>query len=88
MYNIKLYNNIAKVGLDQFTDCYNVGEDIENEDAIVVRSANLHELDYNDNLKAIARASGSISPVTLNLYIPKPKYNNLIYIFVIKNPEN
>lgn len=46
MYKIKLYNNIAKVGLDQFTDQYEVGEDTQDEDAIVVRSANLHELDY------------------------------------------
>ena len=43
MYKIKLYNNIAKVGLDQFTDQYEVGEDTQDEDAIVVRRANLHE---------------------------------------------
>lgn len=66
MYNIKLYNNIAKVGLDQFTDQYNVGEEIENEDAIVVRSANLHELDYNENLKAIARAGAGVNNIDID----------------------
>lgn len=65
MYKIKLYNNIAKVGLDQFTDQYEVGEDTQDEDAIVVRSANLHELDYGKNLKAIARAGAGVNNIDI-----------------------
>ena len=57
MYKIKLYNNIAKVGLDQFTDQYEVGEDTQDEDAIVVRSANLHELDYGKPLPVLEPVS-------------------------------
>ena len=56
MYKIKLYNNIAQKGLDRFNDRFLVGDDLQEEDAIIVRSANLHDLDYADNLKAPARA--------------------------------
>ena len=65
MYTIKLYNNIAKAGLDQFTDQYTVGDDKTNEDAIVVRSANLHEIDYHPNLKAIARAGAGVNNIDI-----------------------
>jgi D-3-phosphoglycerate dehydrogenase / 2-oxoglutarate reductase len=53
MSKIKLYNNIAQIGLDQFTPDYEVNENMEDEDAILVRSANLHDIEYNTNLKAI-----------------------------------
>lgn len=66
MYKIKLYNNIAQVGLDQFTDAYQVGEQIEQEDAIVVRSANLHDINYNSNLKAIARAGAGVNNIDID----------------------
>lgn len=65
MYTIKLYNNIAKAGLDQFTDQYDVGEEKTNEDAIVVRSANLHDIDYHPNLKAIARAGAGVNNIDI-----------------------
>lgn len=47
MPKIKLYNNIAQIGLDQFTPDYEVNENMEDEDAILVRSANLHDIEYN-----------------------------------------
>lgn len=51
MPKIKLYNNIAQIGLDQFTPNYEVNENMEDEDAILVRSANLHDIEYNATLK-------------------------------------
>ena len=45
MPKIKLYNNIAQIGLDQFTPDYEVNENMEDEDAILVRSANLHDIE-------------------------------------------
>ena len=66
MYKIKLYNNIAEEGLNQFDDNYEVSDTVENEDAIVVRSANLHELDYNPELKAIARAGAGVNNIDLD----------------------
>lgn len=46
MKKVKLYNNISKKALEAFPDTYQVGDDITNEDAIIVRSAKLHDLDY------------------------------------------
>lgn len=66
MYTVKLYNNIAPKGLDQFTDAFEVGEHLGDEDAIVVRSANLHDLDYGKNLKAIARAGAGVNNIDLS----------------------
>lgn len=66
MYKVKLYNNIAQKGLDQFTEEYEVAEDLDNEDAIVVRSANLHDLDYPESLKAIARAGAGVNNIDID----------------------
>jgi D-3-phosphoglycerate dehydrogenase len=65
MYKIKLYNNIAQKGLDTFTQDFEVADNLEHEDAIVVRSANLHDLEYNENLKAIARAGAGVNNIDL-----------------------
>jgi D-3-phosphoglycerate dehydrogenase len=65
MYKIRLCNNIAKKGLDQFTPEFEVGEHLADEDAIIVRSTNLHNLDYNDSLKAIARAGAGTNNIDI-----------------------
>ena len=67
MYNIKLFNKIAKVGIDQFKDnLYQVGEDVSNPDAILVRSASLHEVAFNPELKAIARAGAGVNNIPVD----------------------
>lgn len=63
---IKLYNNISDKGLNLFSDAYQVGEDAENEDAILVRSAKLHDLKYPENLKAIARAGAGVNNIDVD----------------------
>ena len=63
---IKTYNKIAKIGLDKFGKNYEVGEDVENEDGIVLRSAKLHDLEFNPNLKAIARAGAGVNNVPVD----------------------
>ena len=65
MYNIKLLNKISQVGLDEFDTNYSYGEDVENEDAILVRSASLHDYDFNSNLKAIARAGVGVDKIPI-----------------------
>ena len=66
MYNIKLLNKISPVGLDLFDEQYQVGEDINNEDGVLVRSASMHEYDMNPNLKAIARAGAGVNYIPLD----------------------
>ena len=64
MKNIKLMNKIAKVGTDVFDkDTYNVSEEVTNPDAIVVRSAALHDMEFNPELLAIARAGAGVNNI-------------------------
>ena len=74
MYNIKLLNKIATVGLNEFDESYNYSEDIKDEDAILVRSASLHEYDFGENLKAIARAGAGVN----NIPIDKCSENGIV----------
>ena len=66
MKNIKLMNKIAKIGTEIFEeDLYNVSDSIEAPDAIMVRSASLHDMEFPETLTAIARAGAGVnnSPV-------------------------
>ncbi|MDF9823725.1 D-3-phosphoglycerate dehydrogenase [Breznakia sp. PF5-3] len=64
---IKLYNKISPKGLSRVNrDLYEVGEDIQGEDGILVRSAKLHDLDFNDNLKAIVRAGAGVNNIPID----------------------
>ncbi|MEH7072658.1 phosphoglycerate dehydrogenase [Neobacillus drentensis] len=61
---IKTLNNIAKSGLNVFNkDQFTIDNDSENPDAIVVRSFNMHALEFGKNLKAIARAGAGVNNI-------------------------
>ena len=66
MNKIKLMNKISPVGLDLFGEQYQVGEDIDDEDGILVRSASLHDYTFNKNLKAIARAGARVNNIPID----------------------
>lgn len=66
MKNIQLLNKIAKCGTDVFDENYAVAEDIQNPDAIMVRSAVMHDMEFGDNLKAIARAGAGVNNIPLD----------------------
>lgn len=63
---IKTYNKISKKGLNLFPEQYVVNDAVENEDAILVRSAALHEIAFNPQLKAIARAGAGTNNVPID----------------------
>ena len=63
--NIQLLNKIAAVGLAELDDSYNVGENIENPDGIMVRSAVMHEMEFAPSLKAIARAGAGVNNIPI-----------------------
>ncbi len=65
--NIKLLNKIAKVGTDKLDPAvYNIGENIEAPDGIMVRSAAMHDMEFNPELKAIARAGAGVNNIPLD----------------------
>lgn len=67
MYNVKLMNKIAPVGTDVLAGGkYSVGEAVENPDGIMVRSASLHEMAFNDELLAIARAGAGVNNIPID----------------------
>ena len=64
MKNIKLMNKIAKIGTDVFDKAiYNVSDSVDNPDAIMVRSAALHDMEFNPELLAIARAGAGVNNI-------------------------
>ena len=67
-FKIQTLNKIAAVGLNQLDrDNYEVATDINNPDAILVRSADMHEMNISENTKAVARAGAG----TNNIPIPE-----------------
>ncbi len=66
MKKISLMNVISPKGTAVFDDQYVYEEKMENPDAIVVRSADLHEMDFPESLKAIARAGAGVNNIDLD----------------------
>ena len=66
MYNVLTLNKIAACGTDLLEkDTYTFGEDIANPDAVLVRSASMHEMELGDNLLAIARAGAGTNNIPI-----------------------
>ena len=64
MKKIKLMNKIAAVGTDVFDRAkYEVSDKVEAPDALMVRSANLHEMEFNPELVAISRAGAGVNNI-------------------------
>lgn len=66
MYNIKTLNKISKIGMDRFNDNYKCGDDIENPDAIMLRSFNMHDMEIPESVKAIARAGAGVNNIPID----------------------
>ena len=66
MFKIKTYNKISKSGLREFDDKYTVGDEVENADGAIVRSAALHEEPFPPTLKAIARAGAGTNNIPID----------------------
>lgn len=67
MYNIKLLNKISNVGLAKFdTKEFAYADDMENPDAIMVRSASMHDMQMPESLLAIARAGAGTNNIPVS----------------------
>ena len=66
MLNIQVLNNISPLGLEKFSnETYDVSSSDENPDAILVRSAKMHDMEIGDSLKAIGRAGAGVNNIPL-----------------------
>ena len=66
MFSVQTLNKIAPKGLAVFDDNYHVGDDTSDPDAILLRSHKLHDMEFNPNLKAIARAGAGVNNVPVD----------------------
>lgn len=66
MYQYHCLNPISQIGLDKFTENYQKTEAAEAADAILVRSASMHEMELPENLKVVARAGAGVNNIPLD----------------------
>lgn len=66
MYNILTLNKIAKIGTDRFGANYEIADNVENPDGIILRSFNMHEMDIPETVKAIARAGAGVNNIPID----------------------
>jgi D-3-phosphoglycerate dehydrogenase len=69
MFNILTYNNISSAGLTKLPgERYNISSQIDNPDAILLRSYNLHSQAIPESLKAIGRAGAGVNNIPVEEY--------------------
>ncbi|MGN0250837.1 MAG: phosphoglycerate dehydrogenase [Oliverpabstia sp.] len=65
MFQYKCLNPISKVGLDRLTADYAQTDDLAQADAVLVRSAAMHDMELPANVKAVARAGAGVNNIPL-----------------------
>ena len=67
VFSVKTYNNINQIGLKELGNHFQIDGDLaENPDAYIIRSQNLHDTVFPDNLKAIARAGAGTNNIPVD----------------------
>lgn len=66
MTKINCLNPISKTGLDLFTADYEIVDKIDDADAVLVRSASMHDMELPKSLKAVARAGAGVNNIPLD----------------------
>ena len=64
-YKFACLNNISPIGLKNFTNKYEQVSELSEANGILVRSASMHEMEFSDNLFAIARAGAGVNNIPL-----------------------
>jgi D-3-phosphoglycerate dehydrogenase len=78
MFKILTYNNISRAGLDRLPDeRYDVTAQVDNPDAILLRSFNLHGQPIHESLKAVGRAGAGVNNIPVAEYTKRgiPVFN-------------
>lgn len=66
MYKYHCLNPISPIGIKEFNQNYELTETAEEADAILVRSAAMHDMEFGANLKAVARAGAGVNNIPLD----------------------
>ena len=65
-YYIGTLNNISAKGLSRLTDRFELTEDTDKANGIIVRSFKMHEMDFSDDLLAIGRAGAGVNNIPID----------------------
>lgn len=71
MFTVHTLNKISNKGLDKLGDQYQVSDSMENADAILVRSAKMHDITLPESVLAIARAGAGVNNIPVDAYAQK-----------------
>lgn len=67
VYSVKTFNNINQIGLKELGNKFQIdGDKADNPDAYIIRSQNLHGIEFPENLKAIARAGAGTNNIPID----------------------
>ncbi|MCF0146070.1 MAG: phosphoglycerate dehydrogenase [Eubacterium sp.] len=66
MFRYHTLNNISPKGIEKFSDNYQPTDNVAEADAILVRSAKMQDMDFSDNLLAIARAGAGVNNIPVD----------------------
>ena len=67
MHKVSTFNKISSVGLSRFTDDYTiVAEDAKDTKGLIVKSYDLHDMDFDDSLRCIARAGAEVNNIPVD----------------------
>ena len=66
MYKVATLNKISEKGTSLFTDIYELTDDMNSATAILVRSADMNEMDFSANLLTIARAGAGVNNIPID----------------------
>jgi len=66
MFEVQYLNSISSKGKELWTDQYKTADCIENADALLVRSAAMHEMEFSDKLLAVSRAGAGVNNIPLD----------------------
>ena len=66
MYKIATLNKISPVGLSRLPENYTIVDDVNEAEGIIVRSQKMHEMEFSDNLLAIARAGAGFNNIPVD----------------------
>ena len=77
MYKVHCLNNISEKGLELLTSDYELTDNVNEADVILVRSADMHEMDIPESLKAVARAGAGVNNIPLEKFAERgiPVFN-------------
>lgn len=77
MYKVHCLNNISEKGLELLTSDYELTDNVNEADVILVRSADMHDMDIPESLKAVARAGAGVNNIPLEKFAERgiPVFN-------------